>query len=55
MSSVSARVRVELAQAQAENQRLVQEKRKLVHECRIAYLEGLDQGRAEAEAEAEMA
>ena len=57
MSAVSDRVYQELQSLKAahgrlcmENLRLRSENGRLVHECRISYLEGLDQGRAEAEA-----
>ena len=30
-----------------ENERLEAQNRRMAHECRLAYLEGLDQGRAE--------
>lgn len=54
MGAVNKRIYVELlalrTQHEAllrENERLEAQNRRLVHECRLAYLEGLDQGRAE--------
>lgn len=57
MSAISKRVYQELVAAEAaldhyrrENARLLHENGRLVHQVRLAYLEGLDQGRAEVEA-----
>lgn len=51
MGSVSKRIQAELEALQeemeavrAENASLKRENVRLVHECRMAYLEGLDQG-----------
>lgn len=57
MGSVSKRVYQEMLDAREalehlreENTRLRHQNGRLVHECRLAYLEGFDQGLAEAEA-----
>jgi hypothetical protein len=50
MSAVSKRVYEDWQRAQREIARLRVENARLAHECHLAYLEGLDQGRAEAEA-----
>lgn len=50
MSAVSRRVYLEWQAAQRELVRLREENARLVLECRLAYLEGLDQGRAGLEA-----
>ena len=53
MGAVSRRVREQLEAAledletlKTENRRLRSENGRLVHQCRLAYLEGLDQGQA---------
>ena len=57
MGAISKRVYTELLDAREsldrlrlENTRLRHENGRLVHQVRLAYLEGLDQGRAELEA-----
>ena len=49
MGALNKRVYLELLATKAENARLRAENQRLVHECRLAYLEGLDQGRAALE------
>ena len=53
MSAVSKRIHEDWKLAQREIARLRVENARLTHECHLAYLEGLDQGRAEAEAMSE--
>jgi len=44
MGSVSKRIQAEMEALRAENAALKRETVRLQHECRLAYLEGLDQG-----------
>ena len=46
MSAVSKRVYLELLAAKKELEALRRENRSLKHQCRLAYLEGFDQGQA---------
>ena len=47
MSSVSKRVYQEFLALRNQHEAILRENGRLVHECRLAYLEGVDQGQAE--------